>query len=55
LPYVGALAGRGFADAVRDDPALAKGVNVYAGAVTNAAVAEAHGLSYRSLDQALDR
>jgi len=55
LPYVVALAGKGFANAVRDDPALAKGVNVYAGAVTNAAVAEAHGLSHSLLEDLLER
>src|SRR5918996_610727 len=33
LPYVVELANRGLADAVRSDPALAKGVNVYQGAV----------------------
>jgi alanine dehydrogenase len=44
LPYAVAIAGRGLDDAVRADPALARGMNVYAGAITNAAVAEAHGL-----------
>lgn len=46
LPYALALASKGFEGAVRDDPALAKGVNVLDGNVTNAAVAAAHGLAY---------
>jgi alanine dehydrogenase len=44
LPYVVAIADRGVADAVRDDPVLASGVNVFDGAVTNRGVAAAHGL-----------
>ncbi len=44
LPYVLEIASRGLEDAVRADPALARGVNTYGGALTNAAVAEAHGL-----------
>jgi len=44
LPYVVALAERGVQDAVRQDLALAKGVNVYKGSLVNGPVAEAHGL-----------
>lgn len=50
LPYVSALAGAGFREAVVTDPALARGVNVHEGSVTNAAVAEAVGVTYRPLD-----
>ena len=46
LPYVVELANRGLEEAVRDDPALAKGVNVYRGAIVYEPVAEAHGLDY---------
>jgi alanine dehydrogenase len=53
LPYVEAIADKGLAAAVADDPALAKGVNVLAGRVTYAAVAEAHGMPYTALDEAL--
>jgi len=49
LPYVEAIASKGLAAAVADDPALARGVNVAAGHVTYEAVAEAHGLEYRPL------
>ncbi len=45
LPYVVALAGHGWRDALRRDPALAAGLNTHAGAVTHAAVARAHGLA----------
>jgi alanine dehydrogenase len=50
LPHVLALARKGLRDALGEDPTLAKGVNVYDKNVTNAAVAEAHGLSYMPLE-----
>jgi len=50
LPYVAALAGAGFVNAIAADPALAKGVNVFEGSVTNAAVAEAVGVPFSPLD-----
>jgi alanine dehydrogenase len=53
LPYAVAIAERGLEDAVREDPVLARGVNVYGGQVTNAAVAEAHGLEHASLSSAI--
>jgi alanine dehydrogenase len=43
LPYVLAIADRGLAAAVADDPALAEGVNVAAGRVVQPEVAAAHG------------
>ena len=49
IPYALDIARKGLADAVRDDPALALGVNVYDGALTNGGVAEAHGLPAASL------
>jgi alanine dehydrogenase len=50
LPHVVALARKGLGGALRDDPALGRGVNVYEGNITNAAVAEAHGLPFTPLD-----
>ena len=44
LPYALGIANLGLEEAVRADPMLARGVNVYAGRVTNDGVAEAHGL-----------
>lgn len=44
LPYVRALAASGWRNALVADAALAAGLNVHAGAVTNRAVAAAHGL-----------
>jgi alanine dehydrogenase len=49
LPYALAIAVRGLEEAVRADPVLAAGVNVYAGSVTNDGVAEAHGLEHAPL------
>jgi alanine dehydrogenase len=53
LPYVEAIAGRGLVAAVEADPALARGVNVLGGRVTYEAVAQAHGLEYTPLADAL--
>ena len=49
LPYAVALARKGFEGAIREDPVLAKGVNVHEGRVTNRPVAEAHGLDFTPL------
>ncbi len=54
LPYVLDIAARGLEDAVRSDPALAVGVNVYAGSVTNHGVAEAHDLEHVPLSELID-
>jgi len=53
LPYALCLAGKGFARAVQENPALAKGVNVYKGLVTYQAVAEAFSLEYTPLAKLL--
>ncbi len=53
LPYVEELADHGVLGAIRRDPALARGVNVIEGKITYEAVAEAHGLEYTPLDDAL--
>ena len=52
-PYAIALADQGVAAAVARDPGLALGVNVAAGKVTHAAVAEAVGEPHVSVDEAL--
>ncbi len=49
-PYALQIASLGLEGAIRQDPALALGVNVYRGAVTNEGVAEAHGLPHTPLD-----
>ena len=53
LPYAVQVATKGFEQAVKDDPALAMGVNTYRGKLTLASVAEAHGLPYTPLDEAM--
>ncbi len=53
LPYAVALADKGWKQALRDDAALAPGLNTLGGRVTNDAVAEAHGLEALSLADAL--
>ena len=53
LPFGVAIATKGFERAVKDDPALALGVNVYRGKLTIPSVAAAHGLEYTPLDAAL--
>jgi alanine dehydrogenase len=49
LPYAAAIASAGLEDAVRADPPLAGGVNVYHGELAHQQVAEAHGLDWRPL------
>jgi len=53
LPYAVKLANLGFDKAVRSDPALAKGVNVYEGHITYKGVAEAFNLPYTDLQTLL--
>jgi alanine dehydrogenase len=49
LPYAAAIAAAGLDDAVKADPPLAGGVNVYHGELAHRQVAEAHGLDWRPL------
>ncbi|MZE76520.1 alanine dehydrogenase [Streptomyces xinghaiensis] len=49
LPYIVELAGRGWREALRRDPALAKGLNTHEGQVTYGPVAEAHGMAAADL------
>jgi alanine dehydrogenase len=53
LPYVEEIADHGLAEAVARDAALARGVNVLEGKITYEAVADAHGLEYQPLEDAL--
>jgi alanine dehydrogenase len=54
LPYAIALADHGVAEAIRRDPGLRPGVNVAAGKVTHAAVAEGVGVEYVPVEEALE-
>jgi alanine dehydrogenase len=53
LPYAEEIADHGLLEAIRRDRSLARGVNVLGGRITYEAVAEAHGLEYTPLDDAL--
>ncbi len=53
LPYIMELANRGVREAVARDPALALGVNTAAGRLTNRPVAEAHGMAWVPVAEAL--
>ncbi len=53
LPYTVALADKGWEQACRDDHSLALGLNTHQGQVTNAPVAEAHGMDAVPLDSVL--
>ena len=52
LPFVLALADKGWRRAIAEDPHLRNGLNVHAGLLTCKPVAEAQGLTYTSPDQA---
>lgn len=54
LPYLRALADKGWRQAMRDDPALAKGLNTHAGAVTYTGVADAFDLAVTPVSDVLD-
>jgi alanine dehydrogenase len=49
LPYAVTIASAGLDEAIRADPPLAKGVNVYHGELVLEQVAEAHGTDWRPL------
>jgi alanine dehydrogenase len=49
LPYIVELADRGWVEALRRDPALARGLNTHDGQVVYREVAEAHGLEHVEL------
>ncbi|GGO67807.1 alanine dehydrogenase [Nocardioides deserti] len=53
LPYVVALAGKGWEQACRDDRSLALGLNTHAGRLTNKPVGEAVGMDATSPDEVL--
>jgi alanine dehydrogenase len=50
LPYVKALAGLGWREALRRDPGFARGLNVHAGKVTHEAVARDLGYDHEPVD-----
>ena len=53
LPYAVALADKGWKRALREDPALALGLNTHAGSLTYGAVAEAFDLPFVPLEEVL--
>jgi alanine dehydrogenase len=55
LPFVLALADKGYRRAMAEDPHLKAGLNVHRGAITHPAVAEALGTAYTAPDQVLGR
>lgn len=52
LPYLTALADRGWRDALAADPALARGLTTHAGTLHNAAVGAAHGYPVQPVEAA---
>ncbi|CAN5560415.1 hypothetical protein BH18ACT8_BH18ACT8_04120 [soil metagenome] len=53
LPYAVSLADKGWRQALRDDNTLARGLNTYAGELTNQPVADAHGRDCADLEEVL--
>ena len=53
LPFTLALAGKGWREALAQDPHLRNGLNVCEGKLTCAPVAQAHGLPYVSAESVL--
>lgn len=54
LPYIQKIAGKGYRNAVLEDPALARGVNVLDGRVTFEGVANSLGLEYTPLSRLIN-
>jgi alanine dehydrogenase len=53
LPYIVAVADKGWQKAMRDDHSLALGLNTHGGTLTNEPVAAAHDLAFTKLDEVL--
>ncbi len=51
FPYVEMLAKQGFSKAIKNNAALKRGVNTYAGKLTNAEAAKSLKLKYTSIDE----
>ena len=54
LPYVLQLANKGYRPALKESPALLKGLNIFGGKVTHKKVAEAFGLDYHVAESIVD-
>src|ERR1039457_4362743 len=54
LPYVLKLANKGYQQALKESPALLKGLNIIGGKITHKKVAEAFGLEYRAAESIVD-
>ena len=55
LPFIERIAECGVSEALRTDPSLALGANIWRGEVVCEGVAEAHGLPLHALETALAR
>jgi alanine dehydrogenase len=53
LPYAVEIANLGWREALKVDPALARGLHTHEGALTCEPVAEAHGLPYTPVSQVI--
>lgn len=51
LPYIKLLAKKGIEKAIKEDPEIKTALNTYKGEITNKALAESIGISYKSLDE----
>jgi alanine dehydrogenase len=54
LPYVLQLANKGYRRALKESPALLKGLNIIGGKITHRKVAEAFGLEYHVAESIID-
>jgi alanine dehydrogenase len=53
LPYALEIADKGYINAAKENPEIAKGINVFKGKVTHKGVAEAFDMEYEPLDSLL--
>lgn len=54
IEYLQEISNKGIEQAIKDNPVLATGVNIYKGHVTNEGLAQSHDLSYEELNKLMN-
>ncbi|WP_114604369.1 alanine dehydrogenase [Staphylococcus sp. EZ-P03] len=54
IEYLLEISKKGIAQAIKDNPVLASGVNIYRGHITNEGLAQSHDMKYEALSDVLD-
>ena len=54
IEYLLEISKKGIAQAIKDNPVLASGVNIYRGHITNEGLAQSHDMKYEALSDVID-